>query len=367
MNITRLRGIVELLLSQNQRHKIDRYLGEVESHINNLAGNPQNPGFQTELSAALGRLSAAFHRMQEEFEPAQAKAIDEIGGHDAFIRDVPGAFGSIINENPLTPAVARDRINQIVAERRAFIDTLTQLNEKLNAIGVEALELDGSEAEIGFLIPRSMFENHLEKMIKELRNINRVLRAFSELETGSAEPVEVKTISTSDPLFFFGITTPVIIAVGAAVKWALSVWKDVEEIRQIRAQTQKTKTFTEEEIEGFFGSKIKKHVESAIENKLSELLADLNKSGREHEQRADLKFALQYILAAIERGLTVEIRHLPPPSPDEAQEQEGPQPLNRVAALAKELTFPVVSSGTTVLTLPSPPKKRAEEERKEDA
>ena len=176
MHITRLREIVELLLGQNQRHKIDRYLSEVENHLNNLAGNPQNPTFQTELSAALGRLSNEYYSMLEEFEPAQVKAIEEIGGHGSFVRDIPNAFSTIINENPLTPAVARDRINQIITERRAFINTLTQLNGTLKAIGVEPLELDGGEAEIGFLIPRSMFENQLDIMIKELRNINRVDR-----------------------------------------------------------------------------------------------------------------------------------------------------------------------------------------------
>lgn len=369
MHIASLREIVELLLSQNQRHKIDRYLGEVESQINNLAGNPQNPTFQTELSEALGRMSTAFYGMQEQFEPAQVKAIDEIGGHEAFIRDIPGEFRSIINENLLTPAVARDRVNQIIAERRAYIDTLTQLNEKLKAIGVEALDLDGSEAEIGFLIPRSMFDNHLDMMIKELRNIDRVLRPFSELETGSAGPIEVKTISTSDPLFFFGMPTPVIIAVGAAVKWGLSVWKDVEDIRQIRAQTQKIKSFSDDEIESIFGAKIKMHVESAIDSKLKELLPSQDKRGREHEQREHLKFALNYILAAMERGLTVEIRHLPPPlTPSDAdQEEEGTQPLDIVATLAKELTFPAISPGTTILALPTPPKSRGDKEMKQDA
>jgi len=332
MHTSRLRETVEFLLRKNLLHNIDQYLSEIEGQMNNLASSPQNSSFQLELSAALKRLSDAFYSMQEEFEPSQIKATNEINGHDYFLSDTPSAFSTIINDNPLTPAVARDRINHIISNRRAYINTLTQLNEKLEAVGVEPLELAEDEAEIGFQIPRSMFSNQLDLMTKELNKINRILRAFSELETGSIEPVKIKTISTSDPLFFFGISTPVIIAVGEAVKWGLNLWKEVEEIRLARAQTQKIKSIPEEETQTFFDRRITESIETAISRKLDELLSTKQRGGREHEQRQDLNFALDYIMAAIERGLTVEIRYLPAKGSftDSPQEDGGSTGLTQV-------------------------------------
>lgn len=358
MHTSRLRETVEFLLHKNLLHNIDQYLSEIEGQMNNLASSPQNSSFQVELSAALKRLSDAFYNMQKEFEPRQIKATNEINGQDFFLSDIPSVFSTIINDNPLTPAVARDSINHIISNRRAYINTLTQLNVTLEAVGVEPLELAEGEAEIGFQIPRSMFSNQLDLMTKELNKINRILRAFSELETGSIEPVEIKTISTSDPLFFFGISTPVIIAVGEAVKWGLNLWKEVEEIRLARAQTQKIKSIPEEQTKAFFDLRITELIENATSRKLDELLSTKERGGREHEQRQDLSFALDYIMAALERGLTVEIRCLPPRDSftGSPEEDGGSAGLTQVAIVGRELKFPVRHLGNPILALPKAPK-----------
>ena len=92
--------------------------------------------------------------------------------------------------------------------------------------------------EIGITIPRKLFDNNLDGLIAELKEIRFILRAFSEVSTGSVEPVILRQISTTDPLFFLGMPAETIAAVGAAVTWVLSTWRQIEEIRNVRAETQ---------------------------------------------------------------------------------------------------------------------------------
>jgi hypothetical protein len=368
MHTSRLRAIAHFLLSTDTKLEITPMLNQLSTSLNNLVSNPTHQPFQADYANTTDRLSKAVSKMNASFEPFQAKAIEELKGQKYFLEDFSTEFKSLLQENPATPTIARDKINQFISVRNQYLDTLRILDAKLEEVGVKTLDFAVDEqAEIGFLIPRQMFSNHLDQLIIELRKINRILRAFSELEIGSPEPIELRSISTSDPLFSFGLNMAVILAVGKTVKWALGVWREVEDIRLVRAQTQKLSSFTSEEVEGIYGTKIKTHVENAIQSKLLELFADKTGSSRKHEQETDLKFALGYILAGIERGLTIEIRHLPPPKSSAAEQETGEKldTLRTVATLAKELVFPVVDISNPILSLPaepngqksSPPKK----------
>lgn len=355
MHSSRLRAISNLLISTDAKLEITAICNHVIASLNNLVANPTHPPHQTDFSTALDRLSKAVPKMNMSFEPAQVKAIHGIKGQKYFLEDFSQRFRNLLQENPATPSIARDEINQFITLRTQYIDTLRILDSKLNEVGVEALDFVADEqAEIGFLIPRQMFSNHLDQLILELRKINRILRAFSELEIGSPEPIELRSISTSDPLFSFGLNVAAILAIGKVVKWALGVWRDVEDIKNVRAQTQKLISFTAEEVEKIYGTKIKSHVESAIDEKLKELIGEITGASRKNEQTTELRFGLQYILAGIERGLTIEIRHLPPPISEHSGDASEDL-LNTLAIVAKDLVFPDIDTANPILTLPAEP------------
>jgi hypothetical protein len=306
----------------------------------------------------LDQFKASTASTQASIEPAKIPLLQEIGADKYFIRDSPEEISSSIRENPLTPAVTQQKLQPIRTERTQYIEQITQLRNLLDALGIKASVLQPGDAEIGFLLPRSLFNNRLDQLIKELRDINRIIRAFSETTIGRVEEVEVRDISTSDPLFFFHLTPITIAGIGAAVTWSLNTWKQVEEIRRVRAEIRKTDVLTEKEITDLFDKKITDKISAAIDAKVDELLKDDGTAGRVKEQRTDLKWALESILAHVEQGMIVEIRFVPPP----AKAPEGGSPdqtfvppeFAQLEKITSQLVFPRME-GPPILKLPPQP------------
>ncbi|TGV61534.1 hypothetical protein EN784_03910 [bacterium M00.F.Ca.ET.141.01.1.1] len=353
MNASRLLEIVDLLLQQEEQNATESRLADLSTALGQLVASPAEPSYQQALSSAIERLQEALNALLRSFQPAQINLLNEIGAGPFFVEDFASQFRSWISEGPATPAVAQDKLAKYLKRRTAYIAHLKNLKASLQAVGIRKDELESGQAEIGFLLPRDLFENHLDGLIVELRFLKRAIRAFSEAATGSAEPIEVRQISTTDPQFFFGLSTATIALLGLAVNWALSTWQQVEEIRKIRAETEKLETFKNDPIVELFDAKIKQVVDASVEAKVQEILKDVDgKSGRKHEQASDMKWALDSIFARVERGMTVEIRLLPPAIPDG---EDGAAAANiqfeNLKKVADDLIFPPIA-GTPVLALP---------------
>lgn len=356
--------IVSLLLEAENDVDSQERLAAVSAALATLVSSPAEPSYQRAFAASLDEFRSSLDQLRHRFQPAQVKILDEIGANKFFFTDLAGDIANWISRNPATPAVAQENLSKLVKDRAAFLSELEQLTTSLVAVGIETNGLKPSEAEIGFQLPRELFDNQLEKLIDELRVIRRVIRAFSEAATGSAQPIEVRQISTSDPLFFFGLDPFTIGLIGGAVAWALNTWKQVEEIRKIRAETAKIDALKNEPINEIFESSIKKTIEASIEAKTGELVGAITgKDARKNEQRTDLKWALESILARVERGMTVEIRMLPPvqKSP-EASDSKTQRQFDDLEQIADQLSFPKVA-GDPVLALPpvEPEKPRRKE------
>jgi|GEM_PF-1239153 len=363
MNASRLREVLELLKHSESKYKIQKALDEVNAHFNNIVSAPQQPQHQQGFAEALDRLRKSMSSMVATFEPAQIDLFEEIGADEYFVSDIPGKIEVWVQENPITPAVARDNVNELISQRVNYLQQINQLLQNLKQIGIEVSELEPGTAEIGFLIPRDLFQDQFDQFIKKLEVINKIIREFSETATGSAEEIEVRQISSSDPLLFFGLATSTIGMIGATVTWALNTWKQVEEIREIRARTKAIPTFTEDELQ-FFDDKIKKHIETEIDKKAKELQSEAHDgdSRSPSERHTHLTWALQVLLSFVERGVKVEIRSLPPEPPEDAQdEEEAIHPeFESLQAVAQQLVFPEFGDNPVLeLPPPKPPEQAA--------
>jgi hypothetical protein len=359
MNTIRLRQVVDLLLKIESDLQIQSKSNEALSSLSNIISQPQSPNFQTQFASILDSLHRDFRKVSADLQPIQISLKAEIGGAQFFVEDIGAFIEDAVKANVVTPAVARDRIQSFLTQRENYIGEITKLRDSLKAVGIEASSIQPGDAEIGILIPRTLFDNDLELLIKELSEIKFIVRAFSELALGTSERIEVRQISTTDPQFFLHVDIATVIMIGAAAKWAIDRWKDIEDIRKVRAETRKLSSFTEKEVTDIFDTKISTNIEQAIEVKTEELIDAIRDKGgvRINEQRQHIKLALQSLLARTERGMTVEIQSVPPPLNEKSGKSEEERiKFAELESISKQLVFPKPDANP-ILKLPDAERK----------
>jgi hypothetical protein len=353
LNTDKLRELVDRLHEAETKIDTQGSLGNLVNSLTNLVSQPQNADYQTALSQALKKFSSSMQSFEHAFAPRDYLRVIELSD-EAFSPSIPQEIERAVLENAMTPNVVAELAQKILSKRKEVLNRLKELRGSLEYFDFGYVEAEDGKAEVGFQIPRELFENNLPGFIKELREIELITKFFSEVAIGQYEPAEVGSISTTDPLIFLVMAEPVATYIGGAVVWALGVWYSVEKIRNLRAQTAQLQSFTPKEVEDFFDSKIKTEIQQAVAAKVEEVLAEGKvPPKRKGELTTHLTWALESILAKVERGLTIELRIAPPPIKDEEAEadDEADPARQNLLAIQEKLVFPKPSDNP-VLAIP---------------
>jgi hypothetical protein len=356
VNTARLLELVERLLAVETGTAMSKTLARLTAAMQAIVDQPNQAEAQNQFSEQFNELNVKVAEMLAAFSPAEVELMGEIGARPHFATNLFDEISTSIQQNAVTPAVVVTTISTIRDERNAYIGVLKALQQSLVTLGIKASTLQAGEAELSILLPRSLFDNRFDELIDELGEIDKIFRIFSEIATGHVEPVKVRQISTTDPVFGFGMAVATIGLIGKSITWALDTWERVEKIRKLRRDAQGT--FTPEEIEQIFEARIKKTIEEQVTVRVAELL-NVGKEdvGRKQELRNGLEWALNSILYRIERGMTVEVRFLPPAAPS-----EGGSPIEEatvanftvLSEVAPQMRFPPPQPDP-ILQLPAPP------------
>jgi hypothetical protein len=362
MNVKQLKELVELLLDDEQKLEVQSKLAELAKALEALVDSPQDPDSQVAVRDYRQVLFEAVENLASYYDYSEQERLGEIGADRYFGLQLKQTIEDAFANAAVTPAVVHQVVEQLMNDRLAYLTGLSTMLEAMKPFRLDAGDENASE--VGFKIPRALFDNDLDGLIDELRAIKQIIRAFAEHATGSVPPIVVRQISTSDPQFFFGVEVPTLVHLAGAVSWALLTWKLVEQIRKLRAETAQIGSFTKGEVERFFGDKIRATVESAVAAKVKELVPE-EKAGRSAEMRISLSMALESLLARIERGMTVEVRMLPPPAlaegtPDSSRAAKSAkaakEAYDELEELRTTLVFPKPEANP-VTKLPMPPGK----------
>lgn len=356
MNTSKLVEIVKKIKAAENKFATQGQLQNLSNQMNNLVSQPQSPDHQMHVSEALKKLRDSIRNFQSEFTPQELDKVYEIISEQICI----GIYSEIeqsIQENAMTPNVAQELINNLFTEREETIEKLDELNDSLAFFDFEYEETVEGTTEVGFQIPRELFDNDFEGLLEELKDIRNIVRFFSVVATGEHQKIEVGNISTTDPLVFLLMAKPIGIALGSTITWGIGVWYTVERIRKLRAETAQIEEFTAKEVEDFYGKKIKDTIASEVDNKVKSLLAEGKApKASQGELGGQLKWALNALLAKMERGMTVELRIEPPKefADDEVNEDEKVNYTNEYSKLQdiqSQLVFPERSEDP-VLSIP---------------
>jgi hypothetical protein len=357
MNAERLLDLAQFLVKQESRFGFQSRLEELHQALEQLTSNPGNADVQQQAYKALETMDDVFKRVGNDLTPARVQSISDIGAWPYFSKNLPDGIRALLSENSVMPAAVRDRVADLGTERQKFLQRLQEVITSLRYFGIKSEWPHPGSGDVGFLIPREMFQNNLLGLAKEFGELNRIIATFSELATGEVEEVEVHEISTTDPVIFLGVGVATLTMIGHATTWALDTWKKLLEIRALHDQAKAAK-MPQAILDGI-KNQIDETVQRRIEEHAEKVAPVTADEGRQHELNTQLQWTLRQILAKVERGMTVEIRFLPPSrNPDTPDEEKvtaaQDAAFQELQEIAQQLEFPALQ-GEPLLALEASP------------
>lgn len=319
MNTERLLELIETLLDDESETRIDKHLSLLQSALNELSAAPSDASKQSAVAERRQEFEDAVSHLQSIYDPVFLDKLDDLGVRPYFTLAMVNRIQQSISENSMTPIVVQNEVETIRNERNAVLGHLNAAKGSLMGLGFNRGSLEPGEAEVGFQIPRIIFDNELGGLARELSDLRLIIRAFSELSGNPGEQIEVRQISTTDPIFFFALALGTISYIGRGVGFCLDQWKKVEEIRLLRAQTANLQAGPKgEQLVAHFDEMIDEKIKSEVRKEAERLVGPGDGSaGRRNELINHVELALSGLLARIERGMVVELRLGPPvPVPD---------------------------------------------------
>jgi hypothetical protein len=344
MTAEKLLGILKLIETVDSKLTLQGTLETIKDALANLASSPAQPQFQGTLASALQAFEDASAKLRELITPAQALAIKELGGAEFFDPGIADKIKTSVQTNAMTPSVARDFVQDIATRRATFLKTVAAARQSLEKLGIRESTLAPGSADIAFLIPRDIFDNHLDQFAKELGFISRLVQDFTEAKTSQAQPVELEQLSSSTPAVSL-LTDPAVISLlGLIVNKFLEAWERIEKIRKIRGE------LTDMGIKGASYEELTEQITTTVNEVVEEsteiVMANYpgNDAGRKNELTNAVTQDVERLFGQIERGLTIEFRAAPKPGDGDQQKQ-----LESIANLAKTIQFPEIAKEPMLL------------------
>ena len=322
MDLGRATRLVSAVIKADHGYQVSHWITVLRQRMDQLVSTPNTPEAQLPVAEAIEKLRAALASAMFEFSAEELADIEELTRIQPFDEEIVIEIEDALAHNPATPAVARDAVTTMENARVGVFTLLQSLASVAGDLRWNQEELKEWDAEVGFKIPRDLFSNEFDKLIGEFRFLRRFLSDICEVEGESLADVQLASLSTTDPLIVLGVVVVVAERIGKLTTWALASWKTFEEIRKIREETRKLKSFSEEEVEKIFGDKIRTEVDAVIREKATELAANVPEPARRNELESALGLHLKEFIGRIERGMTVEVKLLVNPTGQDGAESE---------------------------------------------
>ena len=319
MNTNILKELVDRIIRLDALFSVEEIFGAFVLSFENLISNPADATLQQEYKKKLGELRAAIRALAGRIESRLMDTIESIGGGRWFSPNLIVELDDIIRNNSVTTSIAVEEIREVAQQRSEYMKTLDSLTLSMKALGIDAYSVSLELPEIGFEIPRSIFDDKLNGFQKELRQLYVIVKTFQKLADEATDPIKVRTLSTTDPLILLGIGYLTLREIGRGVTWVLNTIDTVNNIKSAREQTANT-GISEEDVDKFFAPRIDQAVAAAVKEKKIEILGAPN-AKKHKELGAEIELALKMLLSRVERGMKVELRFLVPPAAPEGDEE----------------------------------------------
>jgi hypothetical protein len=345
MTVSKLYNALTFIVTLDDQLHLQSGLESIRDTLNNLVGAPAHPPHQNALASALSEFSKSAAKLATSITPSQAKTIAEMGGQEFFDASIAEKIKSAIAANAMTPTVARDIVQDLATRCGTFLDTVRSTLQGLRRLSFKQATLPAGSADLAFLIPRDLFDNHLGEFAKELTFISRLIQDVTEGVTGQTEAVKLESLSSSIPTITLGASLPAIAILATIVNKFLEAWERIRKIRSLRdelAEMGMKGTAIEELTED-----VTTTVDEIVEESTKIVLVSYNghDPGRKNELRTAVSQDVRRLFGQIERGLTVEFHA----EPRKDANEDDRKALDTVAEISRQLEFPSVPSDPLLL------------------
>ena len=141
MTAERFYEILKLIESVDQTLKLQQYLQAIRDSLTNLANAPAQPQQQANLGSAISSFTNAALKLPTAISPSEANVIKAMGGEEFFDPNILEKVTDSIQKNAMTPAVARDFVNDLATRRADFLSTVQSTAQGLNKLKLSTARL----------------------------------------------------------------------------------------------------------------------------------------------------------------------------------------------------------------------------------
>ncbi|MBX3134047.1 MAG: hypothetical protein KF689_11770 [Gemmatimonadaceae bacterium] len=278
--------------------------------------------FSEKLQSDLSEAQAMAERMWAAQYPPSAQKIVVAAGlaplcGEALSRRIAGCFEGAA----MTPATAVRKLTELQKELDAARRNASAVVAGLAKLGIEEVNLEADEYELGVLLPETAAHGELGTVNEELKHWNQIVRAFQEAAGDEEREVRIRSFSDGSLLVFLGVGAWVAHHLMTAVERLLAAYERILDIRLKREELARLGVPPTEL------SLAKKTEKELIEKESAALLKDLTqaiakgtKAERKQEIESHLKVAVSLVAKFLDKGGQIEITVPPIDDPDAENE-----------------------------------------------
>ena len=195
MNASRLRSVVDLLITEYERLSIDSKLKQVSKALQESAANPSAANDESLSDAFNSLLDALDGSRTNDLVESSRRILENINGDSQTGVGLAAKIEAIMDERPFLASRAKEQVDEVTSESTSYMGSLKSAQSSLTALNVTSASLSDNQYELGILFPDAVTKNELGKLGQELTEWNQPLREVFEAVTAKPPRIEVRSVS----------------------------------------------------------------------------------------------------------------------------------------------------------------------------
>jgi hypothetical protein len=356
MNIERLHAIVKAISADVKKYNYPAKLEALVVAFQRRVDEPSDGSHVKEADKIIADLRDNLPNIDSNNFPSSWKEfLREYRAQDLIGEELQSTIDTILQENGLTPSIARDQLKDVADDVSGDIKSLQEIEKAFNRFKLPVDNPKPGEAEVGILVPRAAVHNGLTEFGKELSQLSKIVKVFQEIATGTREDPQINSIASSDLSIFLLLDPATALRIMEAISHLIETYKTILKIkRQVNElrETVPTEKLTDvvDHANGIMKSKITALTEEIVSSKNG-----IRSEKRKKEIHIELEGALEAVAIRIDKGFEFEVRATPSATKDgetkTADQVKRDDVLRTIESRQGQLAF-VRSNGQPILALP---------------